>query len=60
MEAFLGFPDGKYHIPPFGLRQVATIIPRPVPGGGAVQNPKNAGFFLYREMEYNPGCRLQR
>jgi hypothetical protein len=34
MEAFLGFPDGKYHIPPLRLRQVATIIPRLVSGGG--------------------------
>jgi hypothetical protein len=53
MAAFLGFPDGKYHIPPLGLRQVAT---RPIPGtpaGGSPGNPGFQAFFLSIEIEYN-------
>jgi hypothetical protein len=54
MGAFLGYPDGKYHIPGWGLGQVTTFLFFPWKAVDGVYFPGKQGFFLYRKMEYNP------
>jgi hypothetical protein len=56
MAAFLGFLDGKYHIPACRLRQVPNDHLPGSWGAGCLGNPGFQGFFFRREIEYNSGA----